>query len=271
MQVAGGKYSVPKGVAVEELDGGTKKLSKECPFAVKTLLEARDLVLTYDKLVDAIVKEGNTRNVFGFWKDKEFDSIIDLFRDDFSEKGVKICLCKRASGSKTSRWLEFIDVNVAKDYVPQYDVANVSGQVIKTIYTTLEFPYGVAVEELKQWSGRQKLRDKIPIYVEKLITDKGLMTEYEMLVESCIAHGVGSRSKMWNIKKLKEVMDEYRPKFEAKKVALFLSHKQEYVSHGQYGGHMEYFRWIEFVDREVQPNYEPQRDAEAKEEKCSIM
>jgi len=73
------------------------------------------------------------------------------------------------------------------------------------------------------------------------------------------------------MKKLKEIVEEHKPKFAAKGVDIFVSHKQEYVSHGQYGGHQEHFRWIEFVDRELQPSYQPQRDANEKEEKCSIM
>ena len=34
-------------------------------------------------------------------------------------------------------------------YAPQFDVSNFSGQVIKTVYKKLQFPNGVAVEELK--------------------------------------------------------------------------------------------------------------------------
>jgi len=271
-QVAKGNHVVPKGVAVEELDGGKKKLSKTCPEDVKTLLESKNLMPVYDKMVAAVVETSATRNLFGFWKDAEFVSIIDLFRDDFADAGVKVALCRRKSGSGTFRWLEFIDTEVVPDYVPQYDVANLSGQVIKTVYTTLEFPYGVAAEELKQWGGRKKLRDKIPIYVEKMMTEKGTMEEYEMLVQACVNEGVGARMKNWKLSKLNEVMAEYKPKFEAKGIAVFVCHKQEYVSHGPYGGHNEHFRWIEFVDRELQPNYFPQRDAVNKEEKdCTIM
>ena len=63
--------------------------------------------------------------------------------------------------------------------------------------------------------------------------------------------------------------------FSKKGVEIFVCHKQEYISHGQ-GGHFEYFRWIEFVDREVQPSYYPQRDAETKDQKgfddgCILM
>jgi hypothetical protein len=60
--------------------------------------------------------------------------------------------------------------------------------------------------------------------------------------------------------------------FEQKGVALFLSLKSVYVSHGQHGGHYKYFFWLEFVDRSLQPitiSY-PQRDAATNTEKCII-
>mmetsp|Transcript_10460 Transcript_10460/g.14816 ORF Transcript_10460/g.14816 Transcript_10460/m.14816 type:complete len:278 (+) Transcript_10460:33-866(+) len=269
-EVAGGKHVVPTGVAVEELDGGKKKLSKECPPDLKLLLQKKALVLTYDKMVDAIVSESNTRSVFGKWKDKEFVSIIDLFRDEFAEQGVKVALCKRTSSGGTVRWLEFIDVEVVGNYVPQYDVANLSGQVIKTCYTTLEFPKGVVVEELKEWGGRKKLQEKIPPHVQKFLEDKDLFDEYDALVQACVDEGVGAKMKNWKLDKLQEVKEAHAPKFEAKGVSIFVSHKEEYISHGQYGGHVEHFRWIEFVDREEQPNYFPQRTADAKEESCTV-
>jgi len=269
--VAKGKHVVPDGVAVEELDGGKKKLADECPVDLARLLDAKGVRILYDKLVDAIVQESNTRNVFGKWKDEEFVSVLDLFADEFAEVGIKIALCKRSScGSGASRWLEFIDTKRLPDYIPQYDVANYSGQVIKTIYCTLEFPYGVAVEPLKNWNGRKKLQDKMPIYVEKMMTNKGLLPEYDMLVQACVEQGVGRRFKNWKTDKLQEILREHGERFEAKGVALFLSIKQEYVSHGQHGGHQETFRWIEFVDREQQPDYYPQRDAQTRSEKCVI-
>jgi len=42
--VARGNHVVPKGVAVEELDGGKKKLADECPPELKELLERKNLL-----------------------------------------------------------------------------------------------------------------------------------------------------------------------------------------------------------------------------------
>lgn len=60
------------------------------------------------------------------------------------------------------------------------------------------------------------------------------------MIDHVTESGVGANSKMWNIEKLKLIMEEYQPMFEKKGIDVFLSHKQEYVSHGQYGGHTEF-------------------------------
>lgn len=264
MSVAQGHHSVPNGVAVEELDGGKKKLSQKCPPELESLLERNGARPIYDRLVEAIVKEGSTRNVFGMWRDKEFDGILDLFREELADKSVKVALCKRKSGSGTFRWLEFIDMQQAPDYVPQFDVANLSGQVIKTCYSKLEFPNGVVAEELRRYGkAKKKLREGSPIFVEKMMQEKDLIEEYTALIDDICNADFGSWKK-WDIKKVDAIVKAHDYKFEKKGVALFVCLKEEYVSHGQYGGHMEIFRWIEFVDRSVQPNYFPQRDVDSK-------
>ena len=131
------KHVVPPGVAVEELDGGKKKLSDQCPTSLARLLDKKGARSVYNDLVGAIVEEAKTRNMFGRWKDGEFITIMDEFADEFAKAGIKVVLCRRKSGSGTLRWLEFIDIERAPDYVPQYDVSNFSGQTIKTIYCTL--------------------------------------------------------------------------------------------------------------------------------------
>jgi len=265
---------VHTGVAIEELRNfkGHRELKNECPADVREMLQEKDLFDTYDKFVQAIVDEKTTRGKTGRWKDQEFNSVLDQFREDFAAKGVKVAFCKRKSfGSGHRRWLEFIDVDkLGGSYVPQFDVDNMSGQVINTCYTKLEFPNGVAVEELKRWGGRKalaKLKEKVPVFVEKMLEKYDLMKEYEQMVDHVVEAGVGIKSKQWNIEKLKELMKVYQPMFSDKGVDIYVSHKQEWISHGSYGGHFENFRWIEFVDREVQPTYKPQRDAETKQSK----
>ena len=273
--VANGSYVVPKGVAVEPLKNykGHKDLKNKCPDDVRKMLTEKNLFNVYDQFVEEIVNTKQTRGSLGKWKDAQFISVLDQFRDEFTAKGVKVAFCKRKSQNGTYRWLEFIDVEAlsGEAYVPQYDVANLSGQIIRTMYTKLQFPNGVAVEELKQWKGRDKLKDKMPVYVKKMMEKKDLMNEYNQLVDHVVEAGVGANWKQWKIENLREIMEVYKPKFADKGVDIYICHKQEYVSHGQYGGHVEYYRWIEFVDREEQPSYQPQRSAEEKEQKCTIM
>lgn len=272
--VAQGKYVVPKGVAVEELKNynGHRSLRDDCPEPVKELLAKKGLFDAYDKLVKALTEDRSLRGPLGKWRDAQVIGVVDLFRDEFTEKGVKVAFCKRGSAKASFRWLEFIDVDVVEGtYVPQHDLSNLSGQVIKTMYTELKFPNGVVVEELKQWNGRKQLKETIPIYVEKMLEKKDLKEEYDQMIDHVIEAGVGANTKAWNLEKLKELMEVYKPKFAAKGVDVFVCHKEEYVSNGQYGGHNEDYRWIEFVDREEQPSYQPQRDAETKDEKCSVM
>lgn len=272
--VADGSYVVPKGVAVEELKNynGHRKLRDECPEAVNQMLSEKDLFDTYDKLVQALCDDKSTRGPLGKWKDAQVIGVLDLFRDEFAEKGVQVAFCKRKSGKGSYRWFEFIDIAATEgSYVPQYDLSNLSGQVIRTAHTQLKFPNGVAVEELKQWNGRRKLKESVPIYVERLLEKKNLKEEYDQMIDHVIEAGVGSNFKNWNLAKLRELMNVYKPKFADKGVDIYVCHKEEYVSHGQYGGHTENFRWIEFVDREEQPSYQPQRSADLKDETCAII
>merc|ERR1711957_141212 len=76
-------------------------------------------------------------------------------------------------------------------------------------------------------------------------------------IDHVIEAGAGANTKIWNTEKLKAIMDVHKPMFESKGVEVFVSHKQEWVSHGNGAGHFVHFRWIEFVDREEQPTYSP--------------
>jgi hypothetical protein len=235
--VANGKHVVPPGVAVEELKkyDGQNKLRDECPPDVEGLLRKQNCFDVYDRFVKAVVETSNTRNWLGKWKDQEFVHVLDLFSEDFAEHGIKVVYCKRSSSGGSYRWLEYIDIGQVPDYVAQYDVSNLSGQTIKTCYTTLNFPQGVAVEEIKQYGSkkREKLKEKCPPYVEKMMADHDLTEEYQGMVDDMARAGVGKPFKDWNLKKLHEISEAWGYKFEAKGVKIYVSHKEEYVSHGQ--------------------------------------
>lgn len=263
-RVAGGGHVVPKGVAVEELKNywGQKELQRKCPDEVRDLLTSKGALEIYEKFVDGVAQDRTTRSFpLGKWRDAQVLSVLDSFRDDFADHGIRVALCKRKSGGGFYRWLEFIDVDQwdTNVYVPQYDVANFSGQIIKTCHCRLEFPSGVAVEQFQKWGKRKKLKEIIPVQVEKMLQEHDLMQEYNQLIDHCIEAGCGAKfsTKAWNIEKLKEIVATYQPSFFEKGVDVFVSHKKEFITYGGQGGHHEHFRWIEFVDRAKQPNYSP--------------
>mmetsp|Transcript_1056 Transcript_1056/g.1133 ORF Transcript_1056/g.1133 Transcript_1056/m.1133 type:complete len:366 (+) Transcript_1056:119-1216(+) len=278
-QVIKDKYTVPKGVAVEMIKNfnGKKDLLKDCPSEVRDLLQSKCAFDIYDKFVQTIYDDKHTRNALGRWKDAEFVSKVDLFQDDFAEHGIKVALCIRNSKDFTSvRWLEFIDVEEVGNYVPQFDLGNMSGQYIRTAHTKLQFPNGVAVEELKQWGGRDKLKEKLPYEVEKLLKKHNLMDEYHELVSDFAKlacggkfslhfynvqlHGVSKcKENQKNVDTLKILIDKYDETFGEKGIDLFVSHKVELT--GVNNQQTQHYRWIEFVDRYEQPNYIPQHDA----------
>lgn len=235
--VADGKHILPPGVVAEELKkyDGHKQLRDNCPPALTELLQSKNCFDVYDRFVKAIVESSNTRNWLGKWKDQEFIGIMDLFTEDFAACKIKVAYCKRSSGSGSYRWLEYIDVDRAPDYVSQYDVSNLTGQMIKTCYTTLNFPNGVAVEEIKRYgkNKRDKLVEKCPPYVEKMMADHDLQTEYQGMVNDMAAAGVGKTFKDWDLKKLNDIADAWKLQFEAKGVKVYVSHKEEFISHGQ--------------------------------------
>lgn len=129
------------------------------------------------------------------------------------------------------------------------------------------------MEELKRYGKhkRDKLKERVPPYVEKMMRDHDLIEEYQALVNDLAEAGVGRKLEDWNLKKLNEIAKAWEYKFNTKGIKVYVSHKEEYISHGAYGGHMEYFRWLEFVDMTEQPNYVPQRDADTKpKEECVV-
>jgi len=252
---------------VEELSNfnGQKDLVNNCPKSVRDLMSSKNAFDLYDKFVETVYQEKSTRGMLGVWKDDQFVSVLDAFRDDFAAKDLKVVLCKRTGAKGTYRWIEYIDVGMTGGvYVPQYDVSNFSGQVIKTAYRTLEFPNGVAVEKLSEWNGRKKLQENIPIQVEKMLESHGLMDEYHRLVGDIVDGGRNTFG--WDLEKLKLVVHKYRPLFAMKGIVIHVAHKEEQVDK-----HRRYFRWIEFIDSTMQPNYVSQRSADTKAQDCCVM
>ncbi|KAL7544905.1 hypothetical protein ACHAWF_008270 [Thalassiosira exigua] len=151
----------------------------------------------------------------GKWRDGQFDSVLDLFWDDFAEKGGEGGLLSEEVGEGN---VLLAGVHrrgeggrlVRAAGVQHGQSLRAGRQVVKTYYTKPECPNGVAVEELKQWGGRKKLKEKIPIYAEKMLKEHDLMEEYKDIVDRVVAEGVSNKLKSWKIQKLKILMDEYR-------------------------------------------------------------
>ncbi|KAL7554167.1 hypothetical protein ACHAWF_017756 [Thalassiosira exigua] len=76
-------------VAIEPLKnyGRQMDLMQKCPPFLEVLLEEQDLLNVYDKFVATVTETKVTRHFWGKWRDGRFDSMLDLFRDDFTEKG----------------------------------------------------------------------------------------------------------------------------------------------------------------------------------------
>lgn len=282
----GGKHSVPPGVAVEELcsswwtGGGKRKLANQCPAAVCAILEAHNLVSIYETFVQAVVGACDTKQgavVKHQWNDEALVALVRQHQPQFASGGLQVALCRRTSSKGTHRWLEFIDTTIAPSYVPQYDVGNLQSRPgIKTICSELFFPQGVVVEQLDHRSGtktaRGKLQDTVPTSVEELLTRKGLMPVYNAFVYELADTAGMAALEQWDTSKLKAMAATYRPLFAAKGVDVHVSEKRELVSHGYHGGGAVVYRWLEFVDRRVQPNYVPQRGVEKnKKGGCAVM
>ncbi|KAL3932525.1 MAG: hypothetical protein SGBAC_010811 [Bacillariaceae sp.] len=249
---------VPEGVYVEGLNG-VKKLSEACPPEVRDFLTRKGLSTTYDEFIDAIVKSKKTRNWAKSWKSEEICKILNEFQELFLFKGVKLVLCKIIpDGGQPFRWFEFIDLSMASGYVSQYDYENVGPAELETHNTTLKFPKGIAVEKL---TDHKSLIENIPEPISEMMAKRQCMDLYFALVE-CLCRGGNQDDKKvgWSEVHMREVVNVLGPKFESKGVSVFLSAKVEEV----YEEPPKAILWIEFVDREIQPNYVAQRGVDMK-------
>ena len=104
----------------------------------------------------------------------------------------------------------------------------------------------------------------------------GLMAAYKQLVDDCVASGGASKDDAKSLKtaSVQALVEEHQKVFREKNIDLYVCKKTEYVGNLKFGGDYEYFRWIEFVDRSLQPNYVAQRDAAARGKQgdgCLVM
>ena len=79
------------------------------------------------------------------------------------------------------------------------------------IYFVLGIYLTVCLFLFQKWGGREALKEKMPVYVEKMLEKYDLMKEYEQMVDHVVEAGVGSKSNRWNIEKLKVCKLFHRP------------------------------------------------------------
>lgn len=253
--VANGKHALLPGVYAVEFKA-RKKIAAP-PSNLTAMLKRRGASEEFEALINALVSSKNTATTLGRWLIKNVAAEVALRSPRFQSLGVKVYACERRSEMRRHAWIEFVDVDDAQIYVPQYDVTSLTSKCIEVPYFMIRFPRGVYIEQLKQRDPREQLRNETPEDVYRLLVDKILVREYADLVDACLAteYTLGAR---WNPAKLAPVVAEHRPNFVIKGVDLHLSYK---VTSSQSNLHPSnrLHVWLEFIDRDLQPNYVPQR------------
>eukprot|EP00977_Amphora_coffeiformis_P028362 scaffold34938_cov261-Amphora_coffeaeformis.AAC.1 len=262
-----------EGIAVEDLRGNFLNDPPSAP--VRAVLGQHDGLSLYTEMKQAIKASKKTRGMLGGWKDKDLGIILRLFHDQFRQKGVQVGLCKKTSASGTFLWFEFVDMNVVPGYASLYHVSPTSSsncQQIRTRYNKLTFPRGVVVTEIMRGSkallhvkNSQRNKTLCPVAVRTMLLHKheGLLEVYHSLLDALSQLMGAAGGKGWNSHNLEQLLvaQDFLPRFAQHNVHVFSSYTKEFVMHVQYGGTQEVFRWIEFVDRDVQPDYEPRCDS----------
>mmetsp|Transcript_12685 Transcript_12685/g.23555 ORF Transcript_12685/g.23555 Transcript_12685/m.23555 type:complete len:309 (-) Transcript_12685:201-1127(-) len=272
--ICDGKVVLPSWCAAEELSK-LSKLEEKIPNEVESLLQEHNLRQEYDMMVKEIATRKGMKSFWGSWDMDRLLTVISSYCKAFERKKVDLYVCeKKRSTQHAYRWLEFVDRSKAPEqYHPQYDLylLNENSDKMKSIYGTLTFPEGVAVEYMHRTSAREKLHDRMPESVRALMETKGAMDEYNDLIQA-LCNTPGGKMSTWKPAQIDDVICEYKVPFRMKGVGLFACVKVEYISHGQYGGHNEYFYWLEFVDLAKLCAYSPPKyEIGAKRKECAIL
>mmetsp|Transcript_37475 Transcript_37475/g.77728 ORF Transcript_37475/g.77728 Transcript_37475/m.77728 type:complete len:393 (-) Transcript_37475:72-1250(-) len=254
-RVAGGRHVVPPGVVVEEL-GEFSKFTDDCPAHVQKLLVEKGLWEAYLDFVEALSQSNSTRGFTDNWKGTQILKVMEDFVDVFAAKNIQLVLCKlKPDKGRSYRWFEFIDTTVATQYVPQYDMTNDDNdEELETAHMTLKFPKGVAVEPL---TDRKALVEQIPTSVRTLLEKKDCYELYITLVDVlCESGSLNVNQEGFSEYQVGRIAQSLGPQFAAKGVGVFFSAKTETDLQGQ---EETTIYWLEFVDRDLQPNYLAQR------------
>ena len=269
---------LPAFCAGEELES-RKDLKEKCPPRLEELLKEKDLQREYDMMIAELVNEKKTKKWYGWWVNDEVLKIVSDFQSSFNNKGVELLICEKSRPGNFSQymWIEYVDKSKAEpDYASVYDITllNENSDRVKFYYESIKFPEGVAIERLRNWRGRTKLAEKIPDKVQALLEKKDAMKEYNDFIAYLCATRKGTFSS-WKDSEIFNVVEDHRIPFKLKGIKVFACHKEEWIHNGQ-TSYKQHYRWVEFVDLDVLPNYEPARGniADSKEkssDNCVIV
>lgn len=244
-RVANGQHIVPYGIAVEPFaDNFKAKIIKTTPVAVSELLQSKDLMAQYTKMVKKVsAGEGK------IFSEVKLIQAVQQSQADFQEKGVTVAVCLLNSNMGNYRWfwLEFIDHGLfpSGTYKPKYDISDYQ-IVLDGAYTIP--PQGVAVEKLSDWSSSELVRE-CPPDVKTLLESKLLTSDYDRLVKTLkTSKKTRSMTDAWKTTEVAKALLEYQRIFEARGVELAVCKKS-------ISGSWELVKWLEFIDIELAPQH----------------
>lgn len=282
----------PDGVAVQELEAKEPRANKsgqtkeKVPIDVKTMLEKYGLAKEYNQLMHDVKKKGTDEDKQ--WSLENIQGVLNSHKRPFAEKGIGIFLSFKdefvphgPTGRHWEyyRWIEFVDHSILPNHTPPRYDKNPSNFIQLYSYK-LEFPNGVAVQELEAKEYRvskpgchRTTKEKVPIDVKTMLEKHDLVEQYKALMDDINTKGTDSNEE-WSTKTIQGVVDAHKLVFANNGVRIVLSQKEIHLGHGRTGRHWEHYRWIEFVDHSVNPNYVPGRPRESDGNSggcCSIM
>lgn len=113
-------------------------------------------------------------------------------------------------------------------------------------------PKGIVAEQMRggPYPGKRFL-SFTPRLLQEMNAKKGSTGLYLELEQAINDRCGGTEMSGWDSKKIYEVVSQFQSRFSEKGMSVNYSMVKWWVSHGQYGGHMEYRYWLEFADLEI--------------------
>lgn len=125
---------------------------------------------------------------------------------------------------------------------------------------TKTMPVGAAAQPLFKLrdGGKERLLGACPESVEALLEKKGAKGIYENFVKA-VCGTVRSLDMDWKSAEILTIQEAFRPQFHTFQVAVFLCQRRQKV---------RTWKWLEFVDRSLNPDYKPDEHFRPAEDGC---